>query len=561
MMQVNGRAIKRTAVNLCLLLVSGAAGLSLCEGSLRLFYPKYRDLADPQFRFDGIRIWARTPNSRDWKIHPDTLVPHSFHHNNLALRQHRDFSEADLAAATNIGVFGDSFVENTRLAVQHSFTEPLDYLLNQGRKRFNILNFGVHAYGPGQSFLSYENFRNELAQVLFVYCGNDLRNLYETNLFHLNEAGGLERNEAIRSPWWVHSISRLHISYLILDVSGRLSSHVEDRSINRRLREERRSRASEQGNLKAEHVESDLYKGTLSDEDLRNMRALFQRVLRRWKQLVEKIGGEFSVVLLPNLPPDPHVVALLEEEDIEVVDLYACFRNHDPAHNDREWANSPYRFKNDGHWNEAGNQLAAVCLYRFLERKAGLPKRSEDELWEALSGYYAAFGEGLPLKGDGAEEFVPLKTSAAIREKYLALNIDDPLKNLKEEIGEVVAQPDQRIIISDFDVYLDGNRLIYVKEECRPDDTRAGFFLHIIPVDGSDLPERRRPHGFENRDFAQRAMRIGDRRCVVQGRLPIYPIRHIRTGQYVKDAQGNYVHLWEGEFSMDQGVGVEEGRD
>ena len=42
--------------NLCLLLVSCAVGLALCEVSLRLFYPKYRHLADPQFRRDAERI-------------------------------------------------------------------------------------------------------------------------------------------------------------------------------------------------------------------------------------------------------------------------------------------------------------------------------------------------------------------------------------------------------------------------------------------------------------------------------------------------------------------------
>lgn len=334
-MRVNIASIRRAAANLCLLLGSCAAGLTLQEVSLRLLYPKYEHLAQARFRADAKLIWSRKPNSRYTRRHPDLGFSHPVLYNNLALRQSRNFSADDLTAATNIGVFGDSFVENIFMAVPYPFTEPLDYLLNQSEKLFNVLNFGVHAYGPGQSYLRYENFRNELAQVLFVYCSNDLRNLYETNLFHLNEAEELERNELIRSPWLVHFISGLHVSYLILDVNGRLSSHVEENSIDQRLKDEHRSRASEHGNLNAEHVEHHLYKGTLGDEDLRNMRALFQRVLRRWKQSVEKMGGRFSVVLLPNLPPDPRVVDLLEIEDIEVVDLYACFGNHDPAHKDR----------------------------------------------------------------------------------------------------------------------------------------------------------------------------------------------------------------------------------
>ena len=59
-------------------------------------------------------------------------------------------------------------------------------------------------------------------------------------------------------------------------------------------------------------------------------------------------------------------------------------------------ARAPYTFKNDSHWNEAGNQLAAVCLYRFLEREMGLPRLAEDELREALYRYYSAFGGLMP---------------------------------------------------------------------------------------------------------------------------------------------------------------------
>ena len=172
-------------VNLGLLLVSCAAGLVLCEASLRLFYPKYRDLAEAQFHHHATRIWARIPNSRDWAYHPDTFRRHFLHHNNLALRQHRDFREGDLASATNVGVFGDSFVENIRMAAPYSFTEPLDYLLNQSARSFNVLNFGVDGAGPGQSFLRYANFRyaQDLDYVVYVYNHSDLADLPTMDCF------------------------------------------------------------------------------------------------------------------------------------------------------------------------------------------------------------------------------------------------------------------------------------------------------------------------------------------------------------------------------------------
>ena len=510
------RYMRNVFANLCLLLGVCSVGLLLCEVALRLFYPKYRPLVEAQFRLDARGLFDRIPNSQDMQTHPDTLVPHAVHHNNLALRQHRNFSGADLTSTTNIGVFGDSFVENTWMSVQHSFTEPLDYLLNQRRRRFNVLNFGVNGYGPGQSFLRYENFRyaENLDHVFFVYCRNDLQNLSATGLFHLDDTGQLVRNEGIRETWWAPLIRRLHIPYLILDVSGRWSSFRQ--------------------------------RGPTRDQ--KNLLAILVQLIRHWKHLVEHNGGTFSVVLLPNRP-EPVFADLLTAESVEVIDLYqACLGDADPAHPQRPWRQSPYRFKNDHHWNEAGNRLAAVCLYRVLEEKMGLPKWSEEDLREALFDYYAAFGDEISRKiARGGRKTVSPETAAVIRETYLALERKSPtrLRDLQAEIRELGAQPDKRVIASDFDVYLDRNHLIYVKQDC-DSALRAAFFLHVIPVDERDLPEHRYLYGFDNLDFRHPGFQLDDKTCGVMRPLPAYAIRSIRTGQYVP-GKGR---LWEGKFAM-----------
>ena len=43
---------------------------------------------------------------------------------------------------------------------------------------------------------------------------------------------------------------------------------------------------------------------------------------------------------------------------------------------------------------------------------------------------------------------------------------------------------------SDFDIYLHGRLLIFVKEPCLRSDIEAVFFLHVIPVDYASLPSR-----------------------------------------------------------------------
>ena len=532
--------------NLFLLLVSCVIGLLLCEVSLRLFYPRYRDLAEAQFERDALRVWVHKPNSRNSYLHPDTRLSHSWFHNNLGLRQHRDFGEADLGVATNVGFFGDSFTENARMAAQYSFTEPLDYLLNLQRDRSNVLNFGTDGYGPDQSFLHYEYSvaREDLDHVLYIYCHNDLWDIYVRGLFHLDDAGRLAQVEAFRSAWWVPLVSRFHVTYLVLDAIGRVSFMV-DRAESAIETNEHLIRGYSDRMADLTHPALHGFPGReLAPDALQINLEIFRQLIRRWKNLVEDDGGTFSIVLLPAPPPQSFLVDLIRAEDIDVIDLYACFNNVDPTHAQTPWPESSYSFENDGHWNEAGNSLAAVCLYRALEDKMGFSGLSEDELQEAVHRYYTAFGGeeflafGHP-RGEGGDSSAPLREAsvAEIRKKYMELD----LRN-----DELLRQLDKRIISSDFDVYLARDHLVYVKDNCRPTDMEAPFFLHVTPVDDRDLPVLRRQHGFDNISVYRGSTRSNDRQCAFMADLPDYPIRRINTGQYLPGAR----RLWDEEFAV-----------
>ena len=87
---------------------------------------------------------------------------------------------------------------------------------------------------------------------------------------------------------------------------------------------------------------------------------------------------------------------------------------------------------------------------------------------------------------------------------------------------------------SAFDVYLDGDRLVYIKEECSHEDVDAMFFLHLFPTDVADLSRHRQQHGFDNLDFLFETFgfRVGGR-CAAVRLLPDYGIASIRTGQFV----------------------------
>ena len=85
-----------------------------------------------------------------------------------------------------------------------------------------------------------------------------------------------------------------------------------------------------------------------------------------------------------------------------------------------------------------------------------------------------------------------------------------------------------------FDIYLDGDNVVYRRETCAAADTNARFFLHATPLLNDDLSEGRRPAGFDNLDFSfeQRGV-ISGGKCLAIAPLPDYPVKRIRTGQYI----------------------------
>ena len=104
------------------------------------------------------------------------------------------------------------------------------------------------------------------------------------------------------------------------------------------------------------------------------------------------------------------------------------------------------------------------------------------------------------------------------------------------------------VIRTDFDVYLQDDALVYIKESCAVDDIAATFFLHLIPTDSDALPANAREAGFQNRDFAfSAAGGRFDGKCLAAITLPDYTVGIIRTGQYI--AGGD--RLWESEFYTD----------
>ena len=114
------------------------------------------------------------------------------------------------------------------------------------------------------------------------------------------------------------------------------------------------------------------------------------------------------------------------------------------------------------------------------------------------------------------------------------IQLDGYYERYREALAPLSGEPAMR---SDFDVYMEGGTLTYVKEVCSESDARGRFFLSVFPADANDLPQAARDAGSEhealNFDFQQHGA-VFDGKCVVIRDLPDYPISRIETGQWTE---------------------------
>ncbi len=374
--------IRAVTLNTLLCVISVLICLTLAEFSLRAFYPKYRYAAESEFEPSKYRIKVRKRNTEYQREHPDTGKSHIVRHNNMALRHMRNIYPQELETSTNIGIFGDSFTENLRLPAAFSFTELLDYLLNRAKPGFNVLNFGVDGYGTDQSYLYYREFehKQKLDFVFYVFCANDLQDIYKNNLFSTQDGLTLIQNKRSYSPAWVRAISRLHLTYLIIDSLQRVPEARSKQDIENFFKKRK-------GRKKLEKHQTDFINKALIDGDetqeYLSSKQTFQLIIEEWQTEVEINGGKFFVVLLPR--ELEHKAAKIIPSSVKIIDLYSIFTSTVPEYQYRD-----YRFANDGHWNENGNRLAAKALYWLIAQITAEQKLEQLNISDAVRDYYSS---------------------------------------------------------------------------------------------------------------------------------------------------------------------------
>ena len=192
-----------------------------------------------------------------------------------------------------------------------------------------------------------------------------------------------------------------------------------------------------------------------------------------------------------------------------------------------------------------------VTLHIYPVNLADLPAEHRDNGFDNRDFALSNYG-GRPGGECIVVVFLPDYPIAAIRTGQTGIwetNLYPPADPEQLRAAYAALAAIQPAIRSAFALYIQDNRLLYLRETCADADTAAGFFLHIIPQDVADLPEERQEAGFANLDFA--FARWGgsfDGKCLAAVPLPEYPIKTIRTGQHIPGSG----EVWAAELTIER---------
>jgi hypothetical protein len=346
--------MKNILKNSILIPFAVALSLVVAEVALRM-EGRYRDLAS-QVLVPSQAIWELPTNKIVFGFrHPDLDVPIESRYDRDGVRNHSELSTRE--KRNIIGIFGDSFVENNRVEDRFTFTSILDAA---ARPRARVVNYGVDGYGLDQEYLRYKKYEtHDIRDVVYVFCQNDLRDLYETGLTDMTKSGDVVFSEPRTNPFFRFT-GRLHLTYLVITAYYKSRGLVD---LIRSGKKEWKSVGLESNDwvekMREMRTREDQYSDTITTEllslnpsaDTLRLTQKFLVLLEKWKREVEARQRTFTVLALPWKLDDAVATKLFRNFDGNVVHSIDFFNNCKNC-----------IFQNDNHWNEYGNERVAEFI-------------------------------------------------------------------------------------------------------------------------------------------------------------------------------------------------------
>ena len=184
--------------------------------------------------------------------------------------------------------------------------------------------------------------------------------------------------------------------------------------------------------------------------------------------------------------------------------------------------------------------------FRIYPRDASVLS-GKNKVW----GYDFTEAHGLSLGAAGRCAWVVLLPSYPVASVYASVYTRAETI-WSARFGITLPEVDATVLAADpvasstFDVYRDGDSLVYVKDPCTEEDIEAVLGLNVYPRDPDDLSADRERARFNalTYDFWDHGVRVSER-CVAVVPLPAYPVVSVQTGQL--DVTG---WLWDVSFGV-----------
>ncbi len=361
--------LKKIGVNALLALASMVLVVFVAEVFLRLLWPQNLNITqlDDELRFELKPGITSILERQDF----NTMVAIS----SQGLRD-REYSLQKPEGVYRVAIVGDSFTFGFGVEQNETFTEILEKSLNgRGNKRYEVMNFGVSAYGTEQEYLVIRKkvltFNPDMVIVAFYL--NDVKENVKYNLFSV-EDGMLKQAETkpvtsiqrLRNfiSWHSHLYSLFYFSVIERDALSSLliRSHIINAPV------------ADPG------VDFDklIYARNKSEEyDLAMSKTVM--LLKEMHGELTRMNVSFAIMLIPTkeqvydqemtkfliqrglLAKDidrtkvqRNISNALQKESIPIIDMLGPLREH--ADEDRLY------FPIDGHWTPRGHDIAAQEL-------------------------------------------------------------------------------------------------------------------------------------------------------------------------------------------------------
>ena len=485
--------------------------------------------------------------------------------NSLGFLDREPIDPARAAASCHITIIGDSFVEAQEVPVSDKLQVRLEEIAAREAPHLDVTTsaFGIQRTGQVNQLPFYDRYARGMSPdlVVLVFVGNDFED-NSTERYALTPGhvparlpyhqasrdgdGGVRllppvvdfddavfsrRSGSLNS--WIRSATyrAANLSYFmrwlyirtgLIDGNGDVYEHFQPAEDSVR-------RYQEWTNLVEGTVE-----GTMVMREEIEAWYFMSLGLEQFKRRADHDGAALMVLAINHVggrsnPFYQELSDIAESLGIPVVSQHDYILSLGSQIEDADW-------KIDPHWVPAGHQWAAEAIWEHIEEKwegkcpesepqpdivvdwisIGDPS-DEVEYEDRIQTFQEPFGLRHRIHTPGGVAWVqifPMFDSEGYRSVYEFVRSSRPTARLG------------------WDMYVYDEGLTYVKEPCAWADVEHGFFLHVVPEDGSDLPAERQSAGFDNLGFRFSFRGAAfEGRCMVSADLPEYEIDYIRTGQ------------------------------